>query len=168
MKIWKRAGWLALLVMTLMSTVVTAAPSRKQMEEAAARAASQGTDAQGSYSVEQLAAMLTEEGYQQVVNKGDHLVFNVDDIRYALFRLDDGDLQLYFGVTDQPLPLDAINEWNRTKRLSRAYIDSEGDIALEADLLANGGLSKERVLAFVTVFVHTSAPEFYQFATSKE
>ena len=70
--------------------------------------------------------------------------------------------------TDQPLPLDSINEWNRTKRLSRAYIDSEGDIALEADLLANGGLNKERVLAFVTVFVHTSAPEFYQFATSKE
>lgn len=168
MKGWRVASRLALLVVMVVSTAVAAAPSRKAVDEAVSRAASQGTDAQGSYAVEQLAEMLTQEGYQQVINKGDHLVFNVDEIRYALFRLDDGDLQLYFGVSGQPLPLDAINEWNRTKRLSRAYIDRDGDIVLEADLLANGGLNKERVLAFVTVFVRTSAPEFYQFARSKD
>ncbi len=168
MRAWRAASWLALLVVMLMSGAVTAAPSRKAVDEAVSRAASDMVDSQGSYSIEQLAAMLSAAGYQQVTVKGDHLVFNLDEIRYALFRLDDGDLQLYFGVTEQPLPLAAINEWNRTKRLSRAYIDSDGDIALEADLLANGGLNQERVLAFVSVFVRTSAPEFYQFARSQE
>jgi hypothetical protein len=41
-----------------------------------------------------------------------------------------------------PLPLDTINEWNRTERFGRAYLDKENDPILEMDVdLDDGGLS---------------------------
>lgn len=40
------------------------------------------------------------------------------------------------------VPLERINEWNRTQRFGRAYLDKEGDPILEMDLdLDDGGLS---------------------------
>jgi hypothetical protein len=43
---------------------------------------------------------------------------------------------------DKPLPLDTINEWNRSQRFGRAYLDKENDPILEMDLdLDDGGLS---------------------------
>ncbi|HMJ93719.1 MAG TPA: YbjN domain-containing protein [Allosphingosinicella sp.] len=42
-----------------------------------------------------------------------------------------------------PVSLDQINEWNRSQRFGRAYIDKEGDPILEMDLdLDDGGLSR--------------------------
>ena len=41
-----------------------------------------------------------------------------------------------------PVTLDRINEWNRTKRFGRAYLDGEDDPILEMDVdLDDGGLS---------------------------
>jgi hypothetical protein len=41
-----------------------------------------------------------------------------------------------------PLPLETINEWNRSERFGRAYLDKENDPILEMDLdLDDGGLS---------------------------
>lgn len=156
----------------VLSASACAAPTSAEVDNAIAviqQAVAAKSSSVESYSLKELQSMLKGAGYADVSINGDnHIIFNVDDTRYALFRMDDGDLQMYFGVTNQKLALDAINEWNRTKRLSRAYIDRDGDISLEADMLANGGLNKERVLAFVKVFVELSAPEFYRFAQSKE
>lgn len=41
-----------------------------------------------------------------------------------------------------PVPLERINEWNRSQRFGRAYLDKEGDPVIEMDLdLDDGGLS---------------------------
>lgn len=41
-----------------------------------------------------------------------------------------------------PIPLERINEWNRSKRFGRAYLDKENDPILEMDVdLDDGGLS---------------------------
>ena len=43
---------------------------------------------------------------------------------------------------DHPLPLETINEWNRSERFGRAYLDKESDPILEMDVdLDDGGLS---------------------------
>ncbi|MBV8688105.1 MAG: YbjN domain-containing protein [Alphaproteobacteria bacterium] len=43
---------------------------------------------------------------------------------------------------DKPVPLDRINEWNRSQRFGRAYNDKENDPILEMDVdLDDGGLS---------------------------
>jgi hypothetical protein len=42
-----------------------------------------------------------------------------------------------------PVSLDRINEWNRTKRFGRAFLDKENDPVLEMDVdLDDGGLSR--------------------------
>jgi hypothetical protein len=69
---------------------------------------------------------------------------------------------MYFGVTGYVLTPEHMNEWNRTKRLSRAYLDDEGDPILEADLLANAGFTGEQFLEWFKVFNY-SALEFRQF-----
>lgn len=44
-------------------------------------------------------------------------------------------LQFYFGFNDaKDTTLERLNEWNRTKRFTRAYRDGEGDPVLEMDL----------------------------------
>lgn len=47
-----------------------------------------------------------------------------------------------YDLTTAPT-LDRINEWNRTKRFGRAYLDKEGDPILEMDVdLDDGGVSR--------------------------
>jgi hypothetical protein len=43
---------------------------------------------------------------------------------------------------NKPLPLETVNEWNRSQRFGRAYLDKENDPILEMDVdLDDGGLS---------------------------
>jgi hypothetical protein len=54
-------------------------------------------------------------------------------------------VQFYAGYhfKDKSVPLDKINEWNRNKRFSRAYIDKENDPVIEMDVdLDDGGMSQ--------------------------
>ncbi len=45
-----------------------------------------------------------------------------------------------------------VNEWNRSKRFSRAYLDREGDAVLTSDLDLEGGVSRGAVREFVNTF----------------
>lgn len=55
-------------------------------------------------------------------------------------------IQLHAGYSMSNKPSMAkINEWNREKMLSRAYIDSDGDPHIEADLDMEGGVSREAI-----------------------
>jgi hypothetical protein len=54
-------------------------------------------------------------------------------------------VQFYAGYhfKDKAIPLDKINEWNRNKRFSRAYIDKVNDPVIEMDVdLDDGGMSQ--------------------------
>ncbi|GHA81905.1 hypothetical protein GCM10009069_01230 [Algimonas arctica] len=57
-----------------------------------------------------------------------------------------------------------MNTWNRTKRLSRAYIDLEGDPVVEADLLADRGITRVQFANFMTVF-QTTVSQFRDFVS---
>jgi len=106
----------------------------------------------------ELSELLQAEGYGSVerLSKGG-IRFKANGMPFVLFRYDDGDLQLYYGIRGVALPIGTINEWNRTRRLTRAYLDGDGDPVLEADLLANAGLQKQAVTEFVRVFVQIAA-----------
>ena len=125
-------------------------------------AAGQG-ELQKSYTDEELVEILNEDGYRAVdISEERVITIRIDGLTYVLFVYEDDDLQLYFGVTGYEVDADAMNTWNRTKRLSRAYIDDENDPVLEADLLANAGYTKEQFLEWLEVF-NFSAREFQQF-----
>ena len=52
-------------------------------------------------------------------------------------------IQYFTGYTDPVVSFERINEWNKTHRFGRAYIDHEGDPVVEMDVdLDHGGLSR--------------------------
>lgn len=52
-------------------------------------------------------------------------------------------LQFYAGYADVEVTHERVNEWNKTRRFGRAYIDNEGDPVVEMDLdLDDGGMSR--------------------------
>lgn len=65
------------------------------------------------------------------------------------------DIQLYAVFTGGKVSISRINDWNRTKRFSRAYLDKDGDPVLEADLDFEGGVTTESVARFVALFVQS-------------
>ncbi len=105
------------------------------------------------FSDDELINIVKDAGYGAVSRiDGGVIKITIDGRSYVLFNHDDGDLQMYYGVSGIKISPEAVNEWNRTKRLSRAYIDDENDPVLEADLLANGGLTPRHVTEFVRIF----------------
>ncbi|MBC7169829.1 YbjN domain-containing protein [Candidatus Bipolaricaulota bacterium] len=114
---------------------------------------------------EEIERLLTELGLSFQVGTdayGDpfwEVVF--EGIQFALFvddAADDGPgryhyLLLYAGWrTGGAVPCEVVNAWNRTKRGSRAFIDEEGDAAVEAELYLRGGVTWETIRQFVERF----------------
>lgn len=117
------------------------------------------------FSDVELVEMMKSDGYSAVSRLKDGVIsIRVDGVTYALLNNSDGDLQTYYAISDVKLSYEDINEWNRTMRLSRAYLDSDKDPALEADLLANGGLTQKNVTEFFRVFLG-SVKVFKEFVT---
>ena len=110
----------------------------------------------GKFTLVQLGEIVKSEGYGSVSVHEDHVRFKADGRSYGLYLYDDGDLQMYYGISGVLLTVEDINIWNRDYRLSRAYVDEEGDPVLEADLLANAGINADMVREFVKVFIDSS------------
>jgi len=51
-------------------------------------------------------------------------------------------LQFYAGFTDSKADAARLNDWNRTKRFGRAYIDKVGDPVVEMDITTSGGMPR--------------------------
>ncbi len=111
----------------------------------------------------ELIEILQADGYRAVEQIEDRVIkIKVDGHTYILYVYDDDDLQLYFGLTGYAVTTTHMNDWNREKRLSRAYLDDENDPILEADLLANAGYTREQLTEWLSVF-DSAAREFRQF-----
>ena len=61
------------------------------------------------------------------------------------------DMQLYAGFNTITTP-EKVNEWNRSNRFCRAYVDREGHGVLESDLNLDGGVGRDNVVNFITNF----------------
>lgn len=110
------------------------------------------------FSDDELVTILKEEGYGATrVLKPGALQVKINGTAYLLFNQPDGDLQTAYAISGVKLGYDDINEWNRTKRLSRAYLDNEMDPVLESDLLANAGMTPQHVTEFFNVFKESAA-----------
>jgi hypothetical protein len=56
-------------------------------------------------------------------------------------------------AVDTPVSLAAVNGWNSRSRFGRAYVDDEGDPAIELDLLLTGGVTAETLKEYIEAFV---------------
>ncbi|MEM7277532.1 MAG: YbjN domain-containing protein [Pseudomonadota bacterium] len=126
------------------------------------------TELKKSYTDKELVDILHAAGYRAVEIDKDRVIrLKIDGLTYVLYVYEDDDLQLYFGLSGYRLTNAAINEWNRTKRLSRAYLDHENDPVIEADLLANAGFSESQFLEWLAVF-DSVARSFRRFVEEKD
>ncbi len=105
------------------------------------------------FSDSQLIEMMKSEGYSSVdVIKEGVIRVKIDGSNFVMFNKFDGDLQLYYVIGGAKVSFENMNEWNKSKRLSRAYLDSDKDPTLEADLLADAGITPSQVTTFFKVF----------------
>ncbi|MCO4769511.1 MAG: YbjN domain-containing protein [Deltaproteobacteria bacterium] len=105
-----------------------------------------------NFSDAQLLVLLDAFEYEPSLVDEGSMTFDLEPGRVMLFNRFEGDLQLYYVMTGGQWTHEQINEWNRTRRLSRAYLDTEGDLVLEADLLSLGGITERQVVSFIAVF----------------
>ncbi len=70
----------------------------------------------------------------------------------SLLLIDDDDIQLY-SVFEYSGSLNRINDWNRTKKFSRAYMDMDGDAILESEISFEGGLTAKAITNFITTYL---------------
>lgn len=68
---------------------------------------------------------------------------------------EDGDLQLRHTLTGGKWSSDATNEWNRTQRVGKCYLQEDGDVTLEYTLLSTQGPSEAWFRGALTAFHKT-------------
>lgn len=103
-------------------------------------------------TLDEYAEAINDAGFK-ILGRSDRFIqFDMGGFRVQLFpRESSAWLLAGFSAEGQGLP-DRINEWNRTKRFSRAYLDREGDPIIESDIDLEGGVTREAMVAWVRTF----------------
>jgi len=109
------------------------------------------------FTIGDVEAILRNNGYSAIEHMSDTLLaLSINGTRYGVLVDDAGDIQGYYGLDVTGVSLEVINEWNRTKRFSRAYLDDVNDPVLEADLDAAEGVTRQQVAWFIKLFIRSS------------
>ncbi|MFO0905952.1 MAG: YbjN domain-containing protein [Pirellulales bacterium] len=77
--------------------------------------------------------------------------FEFEGLKILLFNKGET-MQLYAGFSGAKISLSRINEWNRTKRFTRAYLDKDNDPVLEGDIELTGGVTDKNVKEWVKTY----------------
>lgn len=88
----------------------------------------------------QLMDLLRDKGMEVTVNEAGNVVVKANNSKIVFF-ISNQTMQAYFGLSGTSATVTTINEWNKTKRFGRAYIDTEGDPCVELDYDLEGGVS---------------------------
>lgn len=92
-----------------------------------------------------------------------NLVANFNEVENGIYRFETGGLkvlafnkgetlQLFAGFKIKPT-FSRINEWNRTRRFAKAYINEQGEACLEADLELTGGVTEKNVKEWIKTYI---------------
>ena len=109
------------------------------------------------FTIGEVESILRNNGYSAIEQISDRLLaISINGTKYGVFVDDAGDIQGYYGLNASGVTLEVINDWNRNKRFSRAYLDDVNDPVLEADLDAAEGVTREQVAWFIKLFIQSS------------
>ena len=112
---------------------------------------------------EEMAAIIQEIGYRAEILKNDQgkrrirtriggrnvtVIFYDCDAKESCASIG---LRSYFS-DEKNKGLAFANEWNRTKRFARVYIDSDNDIGMDYDVTFVGGITKKNIREHVDIF----------------
>lgn len=103
-------------------------------------------------TVEDVAAILTEEGYQPEIDGDSACNFKVQGLTAQILLYEEGaSIQFHSSWINTDATLERVNEWNKNWRCSRAHLDDEGNPHMRADLDLAGGVTKNRIKNFIEV-----------------
>ena len=92
-------------------------------------------------TAEQVHEIMRADGYAVDV-EDDLVLWRIDGRNAAVQIAGDGrSLMFLTRFTDAQTTLSDVNEWNRTKRWSRTYLDEDGEPVLELDLDITDGVT---------------------------
>jgi hypothetical protein len=101
-------------------------------------------------TAEQMQGLLAGSGYATSIQESGSILWKIDGMNAILFVADDKQsVQFYTAFAGGETSLMKVNEWNKTRRYSRSYIDDEGDPVLELDLDLVGGVTPARIEDFL-------------------
>ena len=126
MSMLRSIRWLAAVVFA----VVLTAPASAQIRE--------------RITATQLITLLKEKGLEGTANDKGNVIVQVNGSKVVFF-IQGQTMQAYFGLAGTGATLTKVNEWNKTKRFGRAYIDSDGDPCIELDYDLEGGVSDDSI-----------------------
>ncbi|MBC7563714.1 MAG: YbjN domain-containing protein [Gemmatimonadaceae bacterium] len=92
----------------------------------------------------QLITLLKEKGLEGTANEKGNVIVQMTGSKVVFF-IQGQTMQAYFGLSGTGATLTKVNEWNKTKRFGRAYIDSDGDPCIELDYDLEGGVSDDSI-----------------------
>ncbi len=127
MSVMRSRRWLAVAAVAL---VLAGPVSAQQMRE--------------RITAEQLTGLLRDKGLEGTVNEKGNVIVQNNGSKIVFF-ISGQTMQAYFGLRGTSATITTVNEWNKTKRFGRAYIDSDGDPVVELDYDLEGGVSDDSV-----------------------
>ncbi|MBM3409400.1 MAG: YbjN domain-containing protein [Gammaproteobacteria bacterium] len=103
-----------------------------------------------SVTATQMLSLMKAEGYAVEADSDGDLVWKIDGTKtLMLISKDRSSLQLFASFVDGNATLKKVNEWNKSKRYSRTYLDEDGDPCLELDLDLDGGVTFARITDYL-------------------
>ncbi len=114
------------------------------------------------FKADDIASILRDAGYRaEIVTENNRTRVRTGmsgyNINVYLYGCDeDGactSLQYSLGLTKSPsYTLSVANKWNQDKRFTKAYLDVNGNLFLEADVYFRGGTTRDAVASSVRLF----------------
>lgn len=95
-------------------------------------------------TAEQLTGLLKDKGLEGQVNERGNVIVTANGSKIVFF-ISGQTLQAYFGLSGTSANVTTINDWNKSKRFGRAYIDGDGDPCVELDYDLEGGVTDDNI-----------------------
>jgi hypothetical protein len=93
---------------------------------------------------QQLNGLLRDKGLNGTINERGNIVVESNGSKIVFF-ISGQTLQAYYGLSGSKANVNTVNEWNKSKRFGRAYIDGDGDPCVELDFDLEGGVTDENI-----------------------
>ncbi len=98
----------------------------------------------------QLQKLMAALGHETVVRSPELLIWKIHTVKVALVVRDNGQgLQFFAYYKGGGVSLEQINQWNRTRRFSRSFLDEKGNPCLKLDLDLRGGVTRKQLERFI-------------------
>jgi hypothetical protein len=141
MRVHRLTRWLSVASIALL---VVAAPVAAQKDGGSSSGGSSSGHVRDRIDAQALNGLLRDKGLNGTVNERGNVVVESNGSKIVFF-ISGQTLQAYYGVSGTKANVNTVNDWNKSKRFGRAYIDGDGDPCVELDYDLEGGVTDESI-----------------------